>query len=81
VGDRIQFGVSNFAEPWGEVNGLSRADVEAMQLAIEAQGHDVGGADGLAGFKTRRAIGRRQDVTGREATCWPEPGLRGELAP
>lgn len=40
------------------MGGFFRADVAAMQRALEALGHDVGGADGLPGFKTRRSLGR-----------------------
>jgi len=58
VGDRIQYGVGDFSAGWGKVGGLYRSDVATMQRALEQQGHDVGGADGLPGFKTRRSIGR-----------------------
>ena len=81
VGDRIEFGAGDFVGGWDEVEGLDRAGVAALQGALEAMGHDTGGADGLAGFRTRRAIGRWQEASGREATCWPEPGLRDDLAP
>jgi hypothetical protein len=40
-----------------------------------AQGHDVGGADGLAGFKTRRSIGRWQEANGMAATCFPDASM------
>jgi lytic murein transglycosylase len=81
VGDRIAYGVGDFVGRWGEVGGLTRADVAAMQRALEALGHDVGGADGLAGFKTRRTIGRWQEAAGHPATCFPEPGLLADLVP
>lgn len=79
VGDRIAYGVGDFAGGWGRVGGLMRSDVAAMQRALEAKGHDVGGADGLAGFKTRRSIGRWQEAQGRAATCFPDAGMRGAL--
>ena len=81
VGDRIQYGTGDFAGRWGEVGGLLRSDVAAMQRALEAMGHDVGGADGLPGFRTRRAIGRWQEATGHAATCFPEPGMVARLSP
>lgn len=81
VGDRIQYGVGDFSAPWGAVGGLYRSEVATMQRALEAQGHDVGGADGLAGFKTRRSIGRWQEANGRAATCFPEPGMKSALRP
>lgn len=80
VGDRIAYGMDDFAGGWGAVGGLYRSDVAAMQRGLEARGHDVGGADGLAGFKTRRSIGRWQEGNGRPATCFPEAGMKARLA-
>ncbi|MEP0522142.1 MAG: lytic murein transglycosylase [Hyphomicrobiales bacterium] len=79
VGDRIQYGVGNFSARWGAVGGLLRSEVAAMQRTLESQGHDVGGADGLAGFKTRRSIGRWQETTGKDSTCFPEASMKAEL--
>jgi len=80
VGDRIAYGVGDFAGRWGDVGGLMRSDVAAMQRGLEALGHDVGGADGLAGFKTRRSIGAWQQANGRASTCFPDAGLVRALA-
>ncbi|WP_135506473.1 lytic murein transglycosylase [Roseovarius aestuariivivens] len=80
VGDRIQFNVGDFAAPWGRVGGLYRSDVAAMQRALVAMGHDVGGIDGLPGFKTRRSIGCWQEATGQPATCFPEAAMKSRLA-
>ena len=46
-----------------------------MQRALEAKGYDVGGADGLPGFNTRRSIGEWQVKGGRAATCFPDADL------
>ncbi|MDA7964016.1 lytic murein transglycosylase [Ruegeria sp.] len=81
VGDRIQYGVGDFSGRWGKVGGLYRSDIASMQRALEQQGHDVGGADGLPGFKTRRSIGRWQEATGRAPTCFPEAGMKAHLVP
>lgn len=81
VGDRIQYGVGDFSARWGAVGGLYRSDVAVMQRALEGQGHDVGGADGLPGFKTRRSIGRWQEGAGRAATCFPEASMKSALTP
>lgn len=78
VGDRIQYSVGDFAGRWEPVGGLYRSDVAAMQSALEAAGHDVGGVDGLAGYKTRRSIGRWQEATGRAATCFPDSGMKAD---
>ena len=73
--DRIAGGDRNFAGNWGRVGGLFRSDVAALQKALEAKGYDVGGADGLPGFKTRRSIGDWQAKNGRTATCFPDKEL------
>ncbi|KMK66462.1 lytic murein transglycosylase [Puniceibacterium sp. IMCC21224] len=81
VGDRIQYGVGNFAGRWGDVGGLYRSDIARMQQALVAMGHDVGGVDGLPGFRTRRSIGRWQEASGQTPTCFPEAGMRSALTP
>ncbi len=77
--DRIAYGDRIFSAGWGNVGGLKRSDVAAMQRALERQGHDVGGADGLAGFKTRRSIGAWQAKNGQRPTCFPEAAMIGKL--
>lgn len=74
VGDRIRFNVGDFRQAWGRVDRLFRSDIAAAQRSLEAMGHDVGGADGLPGYKTRRSIGRWQEARGRQATCYPDTG-------
>ena len=80
VGDRIAWGVGDFAAPWGDVGRMLRSDIAAMQRGLESLGHDVGGADGLPGFRTRRSIGRWQEATGQPATCYPRPAMKAALA-
>ncbi|MDJ0931480.1 peptidoglycan-binding domain-containing protein [Breoghania sp.] len=46
-----------------------------MQERLIAAGYDVGGADGLVGFKTRTAIGKWQERHGETATCYPDEKL------
>jgi lytic murein transglycosylase len=77
AGDRIQYGGQPFAGEWTTQAGMKRSQIAAMQRALEKQGHDVGGADGLPGFKTRRSIGRWQEAQGRPAKCFPDtPALQ-----
>jgi lytic murein transglycosylase len=64
-----------FASGWGDVGGFSRADVRRMQLAMEREGYDVGGADGLVGFKTRVATGIWQAKAGQTSTCFPDAAM------
>ncbi len=79
VGDRIQYGVGDFSAGWGAVGGLYRSDIAVMQRALEREGKDVGGADGLPGFKTRREIGSWQERNGERATCFPTKAMVGRL--
>lgn len=73
--DRITGGDRRFSAGWGEVGGLYRSDVAAMQRGLEKLGYDVGGADGLAGFRTRRSLGDWQHKNGRQPTCFPDAGV------
>ncbi|SEW10855.1 lytic murein transglycosylase [Cognatiyoonia koreensis] len=75
VGDRIDFGVGDFIGQWRPVDTLLRSDVVALQTSLEGMGHDVGGADGLVGFKTRQSIGRWQETEGATPTCFPSKDL------
>lgn len=75
VGDRIQYGQGDFSGLWARMDKMSRGDIEQAQRVLERQGHDVGGADGLPGFKTRRSFGRWQEAQGRRATCFPDAAL------
>ena len=73
--DRIAGGDKRFTGHWDAVDGLYRSDVAALQKALEAKGYDVGGADGLPGFKTRRSIGAWQAKNGQAPTCFPDKAL------
>ncbi|EAQ01621.1 hypothetical transglycosylase [Pseudooceanicola batsensis HTCC2597] len=79
VGDRIAFGSGDFDAPWGAVGRMTRSDIATIQRALERMGLDTGGIDGLPGFRTRRAIGRWQENTGRRATCFPTPSMAAAL--
>lgn len=73
--DRIAHGDKRFSAVWGQVGGLYRSDIAAMQRGLEKKGYDVGSADGLPGFKTRRSIGAWQEKNGLPATCFPDAAL------
>ncbi len=75
VADRIQFSNNPFQAGWKKVSGLKRGNVMKMQNVLIKQGYDVGGADGLAGFKTRRSIGDWQQKNGLQPTCFPSSAL------
>ena len=76
LADRIAYGSGAFRASFGNVGGMLRSDVKAMQDRLVKKGYDVGKPDGLAGFKTRRSIGEWQEKNGMPATCFPEPSLK-----
>lgn len=79
LADRIAYGSGSFKAPFGNVGGMLRSDVKAMQDALVKKGYDVGKPDGLAGFKTRRSLGEWQAKNGLEPTCFPEPAMKKAL--
>lgn len=78
LADRFS-GSRRFIGAWRGVDGLSRSAVRRMQERMIAKGYDVGGADGLVGFKTRRSIGTWQERAGRKPTCFPDKRLVREI--
>ncbi|WP_028749278.1 lytic murein transglycosylase [Rhizobium mesoamericanum] len=79
LADRIAYGSGAFQGRWGDVGKMLRSDVAAMQKALEKKGYDVGGSDGLPGYKTRRSIGQWQEKNGMKPTCYPEASMIGRL--
>lgn len=75
VADRIAGAPEGFATPWQPVDPLKRSDVATLQRALVSLGYDVGGASGLAGYKTRRSIGDWQEKKGLKETCFPSAAL------
>lgn len=73
--DRIVYGDAAFMTRWGGVDKLLRSDIAAMQRRLESAGYDVGGADGLPGFRTRRSLGEWQQKSGQAPTCFPSASL------
>jgi lytic murein transglycosylase len=68
-----------FVGKWRQTGGFNRRDVQLMQQRLEKKGYDVGGADGLVGFKTRVAVGLWQVKAGLSPTCFPDAGLIGKI--
>lgn len=79
LADRIAYGSGDFSGRWGNVGHMLRSDVATIQRALQAKGYDVGGADGLPGYKTRRSIGEWQAKAGLRPTCFPDPALLSKL--
>ena len=59
--------------------GLSGEEMEALQRALAARGHDVGGIDGILGAKTRAAVQLEQERLGLPADAWPTRDLLNRL--
>jgi hypothetical protein len=76
--DRMAGG-GGFAGKWRKVDSLYRSDIAAMQRTLQKKGYDIGNADGLPGFKTRRSIGDWQAKNGRAAKCFPDAELVSAL--
>ena len=79
LADRIASGSGAFQEKWGDVGKMLRSDVANMQKVLEHKGYDVGGTDGLPGYKTRRSIGQWQEKSGMKPTCYPDSSMLGVL--
>ena len=74
LADRMR-GAGPFKTGWSKLDRFNRRDVRIMQEKLVSLGYDVGGADGLVGFKTRTATGAWQEKNGQAATCFPGTGV------
>ncbi len=64
-----------FEGTWQPVERLPRDRIQRFQEVLVNQGLDVGKVDGLAGFKTRAAIGLKEKELGMPLTCYPSSKL------
>jgi lytic murein transglycosylase len=64
-----------FEGAWQPVERLPRDRIQRFQEVLVARGYDVGKVDGLAGFKTRAAIGLTEKKLGLPLTCYPSQRL------
>jgi lytic murein transglycosylase len=71
LADRLA-GRAGIAGRFADARGFTRGDVRALQERLIALGNDVGGADGLVGWRTRVAIGRWQAAHAASPTCFPD---------
>lgn len=72
LADRIASGGGAFRGAWQPIEGLTHAEIQNLQQRMEAAGYDVGGADGLIGFRTRISVGAVQAALGLAETCFPD---------
>ena len=61
-----------FQSQWISTAKLNQNKVLKTQKLLIRNGYDVGGLDGLIGFKTRQSIGRYQEKLKRKITCYPD---------
>ena len=66
---------AKFVGPWQPVERFTRDRMQRFQEVLVAQGYDVGKVDGLAGFKTRQAIGLTEKKLGLPLTCYPSSAV------
>jgi len=59
--------------------GLGATGMVALQRRLQEMGHDVGGADGILGAKTRTAVRAVQARLGLPADGWPTPALLARI--
>jgi lytic murein transglycosylase len=59
--------------------GLNGEQIQALQRKLQARGHDVGGADGILGARSRIAIQAEQTRLGLPADAWPTAALLNAL--
>lgn len=75
LADRIIYGMGAFLTPWQQIDVMYRSDIRKIQQYLISLGYDVGGADGLPGYKTRRSIGDWQAKNALQQTCFPSNEL------
>ncbi|WP_432807382.1 lytic murein transglycosylase [Rhodoligotrophos ferricapiens] len=68
-------GARPFEGSWAELSGFTRQHVQGLQRKLVQAGYDVGGVDGLIGFKSRIAVGKWQTRQGLTETCFPDRAL------
>ncbi len=63
----------------GSAKAPTRNQIIEVQKRLEQLGHDVGGADGIIGAKTRAAVKAVQMQLGMPADSYPDPGFLAAL--
>ena len=75
LADRIAGRAATPSWAWSPIDTLTHGQIRDMQLHLEGLGYDVGGADGLVGFRTRISVGAVQPMLGLPQTCFPDRAL------
>ena len=69
IGDKIKYNHHDFFKRWETTENFTKNEIMELQEKLSAK-YDVGGIDGLIGYKTRRAIGIYQKDNNSRQTCW-----------
>jgi lytic murein transglycosylase len=69
LSDKIKYKNHSFYNRWQKTKSHKKPEIIAIQTEL-AKNFDVGGIDGLIGYKTRRAIGLYQKKRSWKETCW-----------
>ena len=69
IGDKIKYNNHDFFKRWDTTENFTKKEIMEFQEKLSAK-YDVGGIDGLIGYKTRRAIGIYQKDNNLRQTCW-----------
>ncbi len=70
LADKLKYKNHNFYTNWQNTRKINKDDIIKLQKKLSVH-FDVGGIDGLIGYKTRRAIGFYQKESNIKETCWP----------
>ena len=69
IGDKIKYNNHDFYKRWDVTEKFTKNEIMDLQKKLSTK-YDVGGIDGLIGYKTRRAIGIYQKDNNLRQTCW-----------
>ena len=70
LADKLKYKNHIFYTEWQDTRKINKNDIIKLQKKL-SKNYDVGGIDGLVGYKTRRAIGLYQKENNIKQTCWP----------
>ena len=69
IGDKIKYNNHDFFKRWDATEKFTKSEIMDLQKKLSTK-YDVGGIEGLIGYKTRRAIGIYQKDNNLSQTCW-----------
>lgn len=75
LADRINGRDTSFPGEWLPIETFTHHEIQRLQTQLESLGYDVGGADGLIGYRTRITIGAVQAGLGLVQTCFPDRAI------